>query len=393
MPQQTQSTSCDPKKMLCASLLLAVVFASAPCSTDLDCSLNGRCSSSTGACACHKPWRGSQCEILGFKASSSVKTLVPQSNGTSWGGSIIKVNDTYHGYFCSTKSIPDITNAHIIHGSSPRIEGPYNFSGVVGRAEGPSMIVQKFSNSSVQYVLWSGPDGHEDDGYGPVRVADQPEGPFTNVPFDFPRKDSKGHCTCFDPAPMWLNDTWFVTCQIPDGSNHTRPPYVTDLIIYHSATLAGPWQVYSNSTLHRPTGQWIEDPFLWTDEQGNWHLLSHAYNLKDTISCARSTVSAHAFSRDGKDWHLLEPYLAPYGHTIEHTDGTTKTYSTLERPKIHFSGHKMTHLVLAADGATEDEGCAARVATCLPGGSPPPCACVNCKWDDGGDTIAVRLDS
>ena len=76
------------------------------------------------------------------------------------------------------------------------------------------------------------------------------------------------------------------------------------------------------------------DPYLWVDARGNWHLLQHAFNVNQTTHCGSSMVSAHAFSRDGKKFTTLQPHIPPYGHTVRYADGSSKVYSTLERPKL-----------------------------------------------------------
>lgn len=74
------------------------------------------------------------------------------------------------------------------------------------------------------------------------------------------------------------------------------------------------------------SGAW-EDPFLYTDVRGNWHILIHAYNLSDN-----SRMSGHYFSRDGVTWHATG--LEPYGFHVAMTNGSTMLTSTRERPKL-----------------------------------------------------------
>lgn len=44
--------------------------AATPCSTDLDCSLNGVCTG--GVCVCDKPWGGTGCGVLQYKPNQPV---------------------------------------------------------------------------------------------------------------------------------------------------------------------------------------------------------------------------------------------------------------------------------------------------------------------------------
>ena len=65
------------------------------------------------------------------------------------------------------------------------------------------------------------------------------------------------------------------------------------------------------------------------------------------------------------------------------------SYVTLERPNIHFnSSGVMTHINLAADLVTQDEGCAKRSKKHSHGGGIP---CDNCKWNDHAGTTIIAL--
>ena len=128
---------------------------------------------------------------------------------------------------------------------------------------------------------------------------------------------------------------------------------------------------------------------MWVDKRGNFHVINHAYTTKEFEHCGTSIVSDHLFSPDGKDWHVLEPYVMPYGHTVHYEDGTSHTYTTLERPNCHFDATgTMTHINLAADMITQDEGCGDR-ASC----HEHPCSCTNCKYGDHAGTIIIALDA
>ena len=127
---------------------------------------------------------------------------------------------------------------------------------------------------------------------------------------------------------------------------------------------------------------------MWIDHRGNWHIIGHAYNTAVFTNCSRSPLSTHFFSRNGKIWHLIAG-VEPYGHTVHYDDGTSYTYSTLEQVNPHFdpTTGQMTHLTLAADLATGDEGCADQTWR---RGKAPHC-CSNCKMDDRVGTIVVAL--
>ena len=72
-------------------------------------------------------------------------------------------------------------------------------------------------------------------------------------------------------------------------------------------------------------------------------------------------------------------------------DGTSHTYTTLERPNLHFDATgQLTHINLAADLVTGDEGCADRSKRHSHFGHIP---CDNCKWDDHAGTVIIALDT
>jgi hypothetical protein len=132
----------------------------------------------------------------------------------------------------------------------------------------------------------------------------------------------------------------------------------------------------------------LEDPFMWVDKRGHWHIINHAFDVRQHDRCGNSTLSAHRFSIDGKAWHILDPPVEPYCHTVHYDDGSEHTYTTLERPFLVFNdaGEAPTHISLAADMFTGDEGCVGNQSL------NPYNSCTNCKYKDSRmGTIIVRL--
>lgn len=113
-----------------------------------------------------------------------------------------------------------------------------------------------------------------------------------------------------------------------------------------------------------------EDPVLFVDPRGNWHIIWHVYTTSPVpptvrggfrrgrarllrrarapphptpLQCVNSTVSGHYFSPDGLTWFASA--TSPFPNTIPITDGTTTLVSTRERPKILFdAAGNPTHL-------------------------------------------------
>ena len=92
-------------------------------------------------------------------------------------------------------------------------------------------------------------------------------------------------------------------------------------------------------------------------------VINHAYNTQQRTNCSTSWVSSHFFSADGVVWGHSDQ---PYSHTVQYDDGTTHSYCTLERPALTFDSQGLlTHINLAADLVTQDEGCASRGKGCV----------------------------
>eukprot|EP01047_Picozoa_sp_COSAG01_P053324 COSAG01_NODE_5703_length_4087_cov_14.995737_1_plen_237_part_00 len=107
---------------------------SSRCKSDLDCSLNGICSSSAGTCVCDKPWGGSGCGELRYKVTPAAgRDLFPINRShNTWNGPIVgPVGGQYHlydplyGNFTGIKSLFRVE--WIMHGVADQITGPYDW--------------------------------------------------------------------------------------------------------------------------------------------------------------------------------------------------------------------------------------------------------------------------
>ena len=131
----------------------------------------------------------------------------------------------------------------------------------------------------------------------------------------------------------------------------------------------------------------VEDPFLFIDRRGAFHIINHRYNNSETSDCGRSTISSHVFSADGNSWHCWIG-TEPYGHTVEFDDDTSITFPTLERPYLHFdSNGQMTHINFAAQIEGGDAGCNSDVGR----GAGRPKSCAECKFYRHCGTVMAAL--
>lgn len=339
-----------------AAVPAAPVDAHLRCSSDLDCSLNGVCGS-TAACVCTPPWSGPACASLSYavtprEAFNICNNTDPTHN--TWGGPVVGPGDdgVYHAFVPLYVPGSLFKVVSIMHGIAGAVTGPWNWTALptLNSSIGINPAFLTFPDPATGapvHSLWVA---------GVVATSSSLYGPFTVIKnFSYPS---------VNPAPVFHNGAFYFTNQ------HTQAILTTAAIAPGSV-----WSVYSNITLHVPYH--IEDPFMFIDGRGNWHIINHAYSLDQMSACGSSNVSSHFFSTDGVVWHWSD---APYSHTVTYDDGSTHTFATLERPNIHIDATgRLTHLVFAADLETGDAGCG------------PKTACDNCKFSAHDGTTVVAL--
>mmetsp|Transcript_13509 Transcript_13509/g.19925 ORF Transcript_13509/g.19925 Transcript_13509/m.19925 type:complete len:393 (+) Transcript_13509:87-1265(+) len=341
------------------------------CNNSINCSLNG-CIDEDAICQCRPPWTGHTCsKLLTVPSPVSAKSLynndVEQYN--SWSGPIIAHPKTssYHMYMAIYQNRSLYHTVAMLYGTAKTIAGPYKWKSLnvtpLVKSPNPSFLEFK-EGTKDRFAMFM----HNSIWYG-----ESIEGPFIEESGVVLVNDSSIALKNF--KPILHNGMYYSTFQQTNR-------------IYTSKYVAGPWTLYSNITVGAKVD--LEDPELWIDEYGNWHILSHAYDKSQWYNCSSSLVSAHLYSVDGKYWHKSPEQ--PYGHVIEFTDNTSLTYATLERPyTILNSKRQLTHIVLAASLEIGDEGCA-HTKDCTEHPRNRFCPCVNCKYLSPGGTVILTLD-
>jgi hypothetical protein len=92
-----------------------------------------------------------------------------------------------------------------------------------------------------------------------------------------------------------------------------------------------------------------EDPYLWFETGSGYHAVLHRNGCKKGVGCDPKVSGQHAYSEDGKSWHLSA--VDAYNATVYYTDGTTEELQSRERPHLILdpASGKPTHLVTGAN--------------------------------------------
>ena len=362
---------------------------STACISDKDCSLNGLCTN--GSCVCDPPWGGGKCGVLQFAPAPVTGAYGEAPNVTSWGGNAVLGDDgSWHGYFTEISGAGCglaqwKAQSTVVHAVASGPEGPYSRRGVVLSHEAHNPHVLRVpptaGNNSSWYIFHIGSADAASNASacpGPVppsgRVVTKhavhvsrtgPAGPFAPLAIDGAFEG------CNNPAPLLHpNGTTFLGCTW-SLRRAPRPE--------------GPWsKAWSIAPKNAHGRTWLgrswEDPYIWVDARGHWHLLAHTYT--DDVF-PKLSYAGHGFSVDGHAWHFGKE--EPYGGGIARADGTVKHYATLERPKLLFAdpAHPLrpTHLLNGASPVWDaSNNASSPCGACRTAGQ-----CVGCKVSPGMD--------
>ena len=408
-----------------AFLGTSAIFTSSPCKTDADCSLNGVCTS--GACVCDPGWTtlmttgGSEpgCGYLDL-APSPVSICGPgcvfhggkggvDKTTTSWGGSVIREPAaTANGdskFFMFAAEMAQhctlskwTTNSQVVMATSTDPLGPFVRQNVAipPWSHNPEAVLAP-DGTWVIYTLGPGfgkkpqtnctpgastttavtvtadeiaADKEEDGAITAnftLHYAKSPEGPWsakTMIVEDWNASWTMQNPGNWNPAPVVLADGRVQVMAHTDWG-----PWSGEVIL-EAKTWEGPYKILSgqNYDLLDHCDYCEEDPFMWIDTRGHYHVLYHrmfdAYGLLDSNwgkynasskppggPVPHGWAGGHAFSADGLKWST---WNRCYNTSLPLTNGTTVEVNRRERPKLLFDPKgKPTHLY---NGAITDWG-------------------------------------
>lgn len=347
----------------------ALVSSASACLDDLDCSLNGVCSG--GNCVCAVPWMGTTCALLNRTAAPNRGIFGFSPNITStWGGNVLRDdNGTFHLYVSEIDGglTKFIDRSQVAHAVSANVEGPYTKLGeALGiESHNPQAVRYSADRWLIYHIGNAVPPAQARHNGSGLHSASSPFGPWSPVA-------AYHSMNCNNPSPWVLANktilllcTWEIyTAPKPEG------PYT--VLPQHGNTLSN---LNTNSSCGHASGRCWEDPFLFQDERGHWHILSHTYTEQGAGPL--NSISGHLFARDVHGPWTVSP-VEPYSNIVRYTDGTEQTFSTVERPKLVFNERGVpTHLINGVSPVYPCDSC---------GGGPPGQGwCCWCKLTAGLD--------
>ena len=321
-----------------------------PCESTLNCSLNGACTN--GACVCTMGWTGARCGSLDLlPVDRSVLGFNPMRDGrnmSSWGGSVVAVNGTWHMYasrfdnHCGVNSY--LLNSRVVHAeSSSSALGPYTEVDSVLDAFAHEPAVARAPDGRLALITVHGPlngfaecqciDGSTVRGCGcnnschpaqPVlSISASPYGPWnsTQVPPPVGPNSTAGH---MENPSIWINEKtgelWGmsrgggVSVYASNWSDYATWTHVTDSVLSGSPD--------------------VEDPVMWMDDSGNFHALTHLLQGPHFCYGILCFVGVHQYSLDGINW--LFGGVA-YTNNVSFIDGSSILLTRRERPHIVFA--------------------------------------------------------
>jgi hypothetical protein len=239
---------------------------------------------------------------------------------SSWGASIIEGDDgTFNMFVAQMKTGGLIgwgSQSECVHATSKTVDGPFVKESVAleNECHGP-VVIRDNHGEWLMFHQGSGPSGTNTSGF--MHHSSTPTGPWS------PAQTNPGACG-MPTAAFHPNGTLFMVCH--NGAE-----------LVSAAKWDGAWMKVVAPTFHKPSG-W-EDPTLWFDRRGNFHVIFHVYAL-EPYAKHNERYSGHAFSVNGIDWTFSA--AEPFNGTVQFTDGSSQTFATRERPQLIFADKNRT---------------------------------------------------
>ena len=351
-------------------LLTATRATAAACTTAYNCSYNGACSP-TGTCACDAGWKGAYCEQLDVlpiaRNGSGVDTLHTSNKTSSWGGAALRDPATgmYHMWYSEMQRHCGIhrwlTNSVVRHATAPRATGPWTPREVVFPIFAHEPSVARAPNGAwVLYVThFDGPAVDKPDGTCNCTTGDSKSGGCFGEPSCGKNESLYSYMSISEAGPSgpWSPLVSLAAVQQQAGIGPTVDMNLAPVILADGSVVAwnrwdiwkaGDWRNASSwtskcagcgyalaPTLNFGAG---EDPFVWRDKGGHWHVLTHNGD-RGMWNGTHGDCGRHFFSTTGDagTWDAAPLDRGGCAYIRNATIGGTRyTFYRRERPHLIF---------------------------------------------------------
>ncbi|CEJ92711.1 hypothetical protein VHEMI08346 [[Torrubiella] hemipterigena] len=370
-------------KLVAFGALFAV--ANASCSSDEDCSLNGVCSPQ-GTCACDKGWVGADCGVVDTRpAHLNTGYNLTASGTSSWGSKIVQdpTDKNLHHLFAAEFSHGCGLDYWAPYSRIIRAEsrtgpaGPYSFAAEIqpAFAHNPTVVYSPADKQWLMYYIGckqkvvTNKCTFNRFTCGPGNANNGESGLSVMSSWDLKHWYPHGQVFKGDNSSSWdadvTNPTVFPLHKAGTGArahasagSGSSNAYASAggeedpgmLLVYRGCpydcggaeqinvavsptgylgpyTKIGPDPIFENGN---------EDPFVWRDKRGNWHMLLHSLEADGGFGNGPK-VGRHAFARDYKGpWTFVDRSLA-FSTEVKYSDGSTIDFFRRERPQLYFS--------------------------------------------------------
>ncbi|KAM3510107.1 hypothetical protein MY11210_006024 [Beauveria gryllotalpidicola] len=357
------------------------------CAADEDCSLNGVCRLVSGTCACDAGWTAPDCGVLDVRPakrrSGYNRTGEEEEGGagtSSWGGRIVRdpVDAGLHHLFAAEFAhgcgldywapYSRIVRAESREGAA----GPYVFADEVAAtfAHNPTVVRSPADQAYLLYYIGCPTD------VAPRRCTRKRfscgPGNANNGESGISVKTSSNLRTWTDAGQVlqgtnsstdWdadvTNSSAFPLYNARGGDDDDKTPAI--LLAYRGCpydcggreqiNLAvaatgyrGPYRRVQPDPVFPADS---EDPFVWRDKRGHWHMLTHSLEAEGGFGRGPK-VGRHAYARDYRGpWTLSTRRSLAFDTTVRWDDGAAVRFYRRERPQLMFSEDgDMTPLLL-----------------------------------------------
>ena len=342
------------------------------CHTDEDCNLNGVCNPFSKTCICDSGWRSSDCGELDVRPATRNSGYNQTGVGTSsWGSKIVHDPHNSKLFHLFLAEFTDGCGldywspySRIIHAESTSGPiGPYTFSNqVVGTfAHNPTVVYSPADKLYLLYYIgcsFSAPAVCTGPSFtcGPGNDLNAESGISVQSSPDLKTWTPHGQVFSGDNGTNWDAD---VTNPSPFPLYSPYNPTAEILLAYRGCPYnCGGAELINFAMAQRFKGPYTkiesqpifqngnEDPFVWQDKRGNFHLLLHSLEAGGAFGDGPK-VGRHAFAREFEGpWTFNNQTLA-FNTTVQYTDGTSVNFYRRERPQLFFSEDgRMTPLYL-----------------------------------------------